>query len=121
MRVPTLERCASLAKSRAIRRRGSETQMKSDNLDILIPVYDPGKRIIDLLSSLAICSKHLSSTLHLHISDDCSPNFSASELEQVPWSSRFVLHYYRNTRNLNECSNVNDAVNRLRAEGREWF
>src|SRR5437899_10457153 len=91
------------------------------DLDILIPVYEPGNQIIELLASLLACCRHSLLKLTIHISDDCSPHFSWRDLQSLPSSARFALHYHRNQANLRECANVNAAVRRFAAEGREWF
>jgi len=85
-------------------------------LTVVVPIYNPGVFLKQLMSSMEQAARTLQLRLRVELSNDCSP----SPLPELVVSDWLEIREHRNVVNLGEGENVNATVKRLAAEGVEW-
>jgi GT2 family glycosyltransferase len=91
---------------------------KPEKLDVVIPCFNPTHDLIIVSRAIDYACELHNLSIKINISDDCSDKMEIYNQLNVQ-SAEIVVH--RNSRNLGECDNVNNAVARLAKEGGRWF
>lgn len=93
-----------------------EHGIQPDRLAIVVPLYNPGRFLREVLQNLVECARALREPVDIFLTDDGTEDYpGVSDIVGAEeWTN---VTYWENPQNLGESANVNNAMQRLRDLG----